>query len=124
MFYDESWFYVVIALAITIVFQLLCFMVAATCKFDLLTDLAGSMNFVALAIISLCVRGVYSSRQIALTVIVMAIRLELAVFLLVRVCVRKKDARFDSTRENCCKFLAFWIGQMMWVWVCCGCRVP
>jgi steroid 5-alpha reductase family enzyme len=118
IFYDESWFYVVIALAITVVFQLLCFLVAATCKFDLLTDFAGSTNFMALALISLCVRGVFSTRQIVLTAIVVAIRLELALFLLVRVCVRKKDDRFDSTRDNCCKFLAFWIGQMMWVWVC------
>ena len=117
-FYDESWFYVVIALAITIAFQLLCFLVAATCKFDLLTDLAGSSNFVALALISLGVRGAFTTRQIVLTTLVSATRLELAIFLLVRVCVRKKDSRFDETREKCCKFLAFWIGQMMWVWVC------
>lgn len=117
-FYDEGWFYVLVALAITTVFQMLCFLVAATCKFDLLTDLAGSINFVMLAIISLCVRGFYDWRQVALTIIICAIRLELAVFLLVRVCVRKKDARFDETRENCCKFLVFWVFQIFWVWVC------
>ena len=116
--YDEAWFYIVVALGITIVFQLLCFLVAASCKFDLLTDFAGSTNFILLALLSLCVNAVYSTRQIVLTTLVTAVRLELAIFLLVRVCVRKKDARFDETRENCCKFLAFWIGQMMWVWVC------
>ena len=52
------------------------------------------------------------------TAIITAVRLELAIFLLVRVCVRKKDDRFDDKRENCCKFLVFWIGQMFWVWVC------
>lgn len=93
-------------------------MVAATCKFDLLTDFAGSTNFMLLAIVSLCAQGVYSTRQIFVTVIIMCCRLELALFLLVRVCIRKNDARFDNTRDNCCKFLAFWIGQMLWVWVC------
>ena len=114
----ESWFYVVGGLGVTIVFQLLCFMVAASCKFDLLTDFAGSTNFMLLCLLSLCLKGVYDTRQIVLTVIIVAVRFELAVFLLVRVCVRKKDSRFDNTRSNCGKFLLFWIGQMLWVWVC------
>lgn len=117
-FYDEPWFYVVVGLGITIVFQMLCFLVAATAKFDLLTDLAGSTNFVLLGLASLCARDLYTWRQVAMTVIICAIRFELAVFLLVRVCVRKKDARFDETRENCVRFLIFWIFQIFWVWVC------
>ncbi|CAN0389275.1 unnamed protein product, partial [Ectocarpus sp. 13 AM-2016] len=27
-----------------------------------------------------------------------------------------KDDRFDDTRENFFKFLAFWVFQMIWVW--------
>jgi hypothetical protein len=39
-------------------------------------------------------------------------RLELALFLLFRVCSRKKDARFDDTRNNFWKFLVFWVFQV------------
>lgn len=117
-YYEESWFYVVTGLAITVVFQLLCFVVAAACKFDLITDFAGSTNFMLLALLSLCLTGAYSSRQVAVTVLVVAARLELAIFLLVRVIVRKKDARFDKTRDNCVRFFIFWVFQMFWVWVC------
>ena len=36
-------------------------------------------------------------------------RLELAAFLLYRVCKREKDARFDTMRESCPLFLRFWV---------------
>ena len=82
--------------------QLLFFSVAATLKFDKVTDFAGSMNFVVLAILSLCLGGYYNKRQIIATVIVIASRVELGLFLLYRVLKRGKDARFDEMREQCC----------------------
>ena len=50
--------------------------------------------------------------------LVMLTRLYLGFFLLFRVCSRKKDARFDEVRDNCLKFLVFWIFQMFWVFLC------
>lgn len=41
----------------------------------------------------------------------------LAGFLLFRVLKTGKDARFDDIRSHFFKFLGFWIGQILWVWV-------
>jgi steroid 5-alpha reductase family enzyme len=38
-------------------------------------------------------------------------------FLLYRVILRGKDARFDEMRSKFWSFLGFWIFQIVWVWV-------
>jgi steroid 5-alpha reductase family enzyme len=38
-------------------------------------------------------------------------------FLLFRILKTGKDDRFDEKRDDIFKFLAFWIFQMVWVWV-------
>ena len=48
--------------------QLAFFVVAASFKFDKVTDFAGSMNFVVLAVMSLIVGGSYTTRQVVATV--------------------------------------------------------
>jgi len=113
----DQYYYAMSAL-ITIVLQLICWGIAATCKFDLITDFAGSMNFVLLSVLTLILGGNYGTRGIAITVLVLVTRLYLASFLLFRVCTRKKDARFDEVRDNCLKFLTFWVFQMFWVFLC------
>eukprot|EP00040_Diaphanoeca_grandis_P041631 m.263196 g.263196 ORF g.263196 m.263196 type:complete len:317 (+) comp49280_c0_seq1:173-1123(+) len=102
----------------TTVLQLSCFFIAYSCKFDLITDFAGSTNFVILAIISLCVSGNYHPRQIILTSMLCVSRMELALFLFYRVIKRKGDARFDERREKFLVFLGFWIFQIFWVFLC------
>jgi len=102
---------------ITVALQLSCFAIAFSCKFDTITDFSGSTNFVLLALLTLSFGGWYHTRQVVLTVLLTVSRLELALFLLYRVCKRKRDARFDEVRENCGKFLVFWIYQIVWVYV-------
>lgn len=101
---------------VTVGMQLLFFSIAATLKFDKVTDIAGSMNFVVLAILSLVYGDFYSTRQIVATVIVVVSRVELGLFLLYRVLKRGKDSRFDEMREHCGRFFGFWVFQMIWVW--------
>lgn len=112
-------YYYAISVLLTIVLQLICWAIAATCKFDLITDFAGSMNFVLLSVLTLILGSNYGTRGIAITVLVLVTRLYLALFLLFRVCTRKKDARFDKVRNNCVKFLVFWVFQMFWITTCC-----
>lgn len=64
------------------------------------TDFAGSMNFVVLAILTLVLGGYYYTRQIVSTAIVLVTRLELAALLLTRVLKRGHDVRFDEMRES------------------------
>lgn len=109
--------YLGLALVVTCVIQLSCFAVAFKCKFDLITDFAGSTNFVVLGIASLLLGGEYHVRQVVLTSMLAVSRIELALFLLYRVCTRKSDARFDETREDFWKFLFFWVFQIVWVYL-------
>jgi steroid 5-alpha reductase family enzyme len=111
-------YYFTFSALITIGLQLTCYAIAASCKFDLITDFAGSVNFVLLAVITLVLGNNFGTRGIAITTFVLITRLYLAFFLLFRVCTRKKDARFDEVRENCLAFLVFWIYQIFWVFLC------
>lgn len=113
-FLDEH--YLGLTALVTIGIQLLCFIIAATCKFDLITDFAGSMNYVINAWLTISLADRFFERQVLMTGMLTMSRLELAGFLLYRVCKRKKDARFDEVRENCCVFFVFWVFQMVWVW--------
>merc|ERR1719261_305164 len=115
-FPDDTYNYGLCAL-FTVVMQLTFFCVAYGCKFDLVTDFAGSTNFIALAWMTLSLAGTFNTRQVVLTSLLTLTRTELALFLLYRVVKREKDGRFDETRENFWKFLGFWIFQMVWAFV-------
>eukprot|EP00904_Undaria_pinnatifida_P008789 jgi/Undpi1/503/HiC_scaffold_10.g03969.m2 len=112
---DDS--FLAITAVVTVVFQLLFFVVAFSFKFDKVTDFAGGSNFVVLAILTLILGGNYYARQILASAAVCLWGLRLAGFLLYRVIKMGSDARFDDTRDNFFKFLTFWIFQMLWVWV-------
>uniref|UniRef100_A0A7S2V608 Steroid 5-alpha reductase C-terminal domain-containing protein n=1 Tax=Fibrocapsa japonica TaxID=94617 RepID=A0A7S2V608_9STRA len=101
---------------VTIGMQLLFFFVAASFKFDKVTDFAGGTNFVLLAILTLFVSDYKYWRQVIVTVCVVVWGIRLSGYLLYRIIKIGKDDRFDDTRENFCRFLAFWIFQMIWVW--------
>ena len=106
-----------LSLLVTIGFQLTCFFCAFVLQVDTLTDLAGSLNFVLLALLSLLLGDARASpRALALTALVVVSRAELGAFLLYRVLRRAKDARFDAVRGNAAAFLVFWVFQMVWVW--------
>ena len=47
-----------LCLGVTVAMQLLFFFIAYTVRFDKVTDLAGSANFVLLAILTLCLQPV------------------------------------------------------------------
>eukprot|EP00611_Tribonema_gayanum_P018773 TRINITY_DN3198_c0_g2_i1.p1 TRINITY_DN3198_c0_g2~~TRINITY_DN3198_c0_g2_i1.p1 ORF type:complete len:324 (-),score=86.39 TRINITY_DN3198_c0_g2_i1:432-1403(-) len=101
---------------ITIGMQLAFFSVAATFKFDTVTDFAGGTNFVVLAIVTFILGGTFSARQILVLIFVALWGLRLSLFLLARILKTGTDARFDDKRDDFLKFLGFWIFQMFWVW--------
>lgn len=103
---------------VTVGMQLFFFAIAYGCKFDLVTDFAGSTNFVLIALLTLFLGNSYGVREVTLTTLVCISRLYLGLFLLFRVCTRKKDARFDEVRSNFFIFLGFWVFQMFWAFLC------
>eukprot|EP00456_Euglypha_rotunda_P009263 TRINITY_DN12010_c0_g1_i1.p1 TRINITY_DN12010_c0_g1~~TRINITY_DN12010_c0_g1_i1.p1 ORF type:complete len:234 (+),score=27.19 TRINITY_DN12010_c0_g1_i1:48-749(+) len=109
--------FLLITLGLTIGMQLSFFAIAFSCKFDKVTDIAGTMNFVILAWLTFFLQGTYYTRQIVVLALVSVWGFRLGFFLLSRVLKRGKDARFDQMREKFWSFLGFWIYQIVWVWV-------
>jgi len=110
--------FVLITLFVTLGIQYSCFLIAASLKFDKITDLAGTTNFLVLALLTFFLRGTYFTRQIVDTVLVSVWALRLGSFLFYRVIKRGKDDRFDEIRENFWRFFGFWTFQVIWVFVC------
>jgi steroid 5-alpha reductase family enzyme len=98
-------FFLAITGIVTVGMQLLFFLIAYTCRFDKVTDFAGSTNFIVLVLLSLLGAKNTSPRAIMVTAMVLVCRLELAVYLLYRVLKRGKDDRFDAMRGNFFSFL-------------------
>jgi len=96
--------------------QMSFFSIAVTCKFDKVTDIAGTMNFVLNAWVTFGLRGTYYPRQLIATIMTTIWGARLGGFLLYRVLSRGKDERFDQMRDRFFAFLGFWIYQIVWVW--------
>ncbi|KAL1946257.1 hypothetical protein VTO73DRAFT_15384 [Trametes versicolor] len=109
--------YLAITLLVTVGYQLLGFAIAWTFQFDKITDFTGGSNFFILALLTLLLGQEFSARNIITSVFVMVWASRLAGFLLFRVLKTGSDTRFDDIRSHFFKFLGFWIGQILWVWV-------
>ncbi|CAI5723070.1 unnamed protein product [Peronospora destructor] len=106
-----------ICLGATVLMQCSFFVVAYTCQFDKVTDLAGSLNFIVLAVLSLVLQDVFDTRAIVVTCMQVTWAIRLGSFLLLRVLKRGKDERFDKMRANCMAFFGFWVFQILWVFL-------
>lgn len=95
------------------------FTISYTCGTDKLTDFIGSFSFILCALLSLCANGLYTQRQLAVTILTLIARFELAGYLFYRVLKRGRDERFDAIRGNFFAFLVFWIFQIIWSWGVC-----
>ncbi|GBG74967.1 hypothetical protein CBR_g19480 [Chara braunii] len=112
---DEN--YLAITAIVTIAYQMSFFIIAATCKFDKVTDFAGGTNYVILAVLTLFLNWEHSYvRKVIMTSMVVIWGLRLSIFLLRRILQWGEDRRFDDKRANLLKFAVFWIFQAIWVW--------
>lgn len=101
---------------VTVAYQLSFFIVTYLCRFDTLTDFAGSTNFVVLALLTLTLSGFYTARQIVMTACVCLWGLRLGAFLLYRILLWGEDRRFDDKRNDVAQLAIFWTIQAVWVW--------
>ncbi|KAK4374652.1 hypothetical protein RND71_005329 [Anisodus tanguticus] len=101
---------------VTVVYQLIFFIITALLKFDKVTDFAGGTNFIVLALLTLVLKGSWNFRQVVLSVFVVIWGLRLGIFLLMRILQWGEDRRFDDKRDNLAKLAVFWIFQAIWVW--------
>ncbi|KAI5865711.1 DUF1295-domain-containing protein [Durotheca rogersii] len=109
-------YYLAITLLVTVAYQLCFFAIAFTFKFDKVTDFAGGTNFVLLAALTLGLSREPDARQAVASALLVAWALRLSLFLLRRVLLAGRDARFDGIRDRLFPFLGFWTLQALWVW--------
>lgn len=105
-----------VSLIISLGLNLAMFLVAFKFQSDKLTDISYAVTFISIAIL-----GAFWSHWSALSVLLLATialwGIRLGGFLLYRVFIVGKDARFDEMRGSFWKFGRFWLLQAITVWV-------
>ena len=101
---------------ISLAIQIILFIPAFLFKTDKLTDLSYGLTFILLAFIGF-ISGSESIGRTILFVMISLWALRLISYLFIRVNKVGKDSRFDGIRESFSRFIKFWFGQGVIVWL-------
>lgn len=103
-------------LGVSLFVQLILFIPAFIYKTDKLTDLSYSISFFILALFAFW-QSARDFSHILLFIMIALWAIRLGSYLFVRIRKIDRDKRFDGIRENFFKFLKFWLGQGIVVWL-------
>ena len=103
-------------LIISLIINIIIFLIAYKLKTDKLTDISYALTFILLATIAFLFSD-KSTLKIILFLIITLWATRLGIFLLIRINKTKKDKRFDKIRNNFSSFLKFWTLQGLTVFI-------
>jgi steroid 5-alpha reductase family enzyme len=108
---------ILVALLISVIINLVGFIIAFKFKTDKLTDFSYSLSFITVNTTVLALAGDLSLAKFTLLFMVTLWALRLGTHLLIRIREWGSDNRFDAMRGDFIKFLSFWMIQAVTVWV-------
>lgn len=109
----ELWY----ALGLSIVFNLVMFLIAYKQQTDKLTDISYAVTFVALTVYVVSTADALLTASWILFCMVVLWAIRIGGYLFMRIRKIGRDKRFDDKRSDFVKFLSFWMLQAVTVWV-------
>ena len=103
-------------LAISVIFNLIVFILAFKFRTDKLTDISYALTFIFLILLGFFINE-YDIWKLILILMVLLWAFRLGIYVLIRINKIGKDKRFDKIRNNFYKFLGFCLLQGISVWI-------